>query len=134
MIDGDDDEEDETEDRCKPEGEDRLGGIAAWLAKWQVKYPKLCAWVEENVEETPTYYRLPLPHHKHMTSTNMLERLNREIKRRTHAVRIFPNPENCLRLVRALAVEMHENWLEAMRYLNMDRLREHKKPMLRQAA
>ena len=49
-------------------------------------------------------------------------------------VRIFPNPESCLRLVRALAVEMHENWLEAMRYLNMDHLAEHKKQMLRQAA
>jgi len=108
--------------------------IAAWLAKWQAKYPKLCAWVEENIEETLTYYRLPLPHHKHMKSTNMLERLNQEIKRRTHVVRIFPNPESCLRLVRALAVEMHENWLEAMRYLNMDHLREHKKLMLRQAA
>jgi putative transposase len=108
--------------------------IAAWLGKWQAKYPKLCAWVEENIEETLTYYRLPLPHHKHMKSTNMLERLNQEIKRRTHVVRIFPNPESCLRLVRALAVEMHENWLEAMRYLNMDHLREHKKLMLRQAA
>jgi len=108
--------------------------IAAWLAKWQAKYPKLCAWVEENIEETLSYYRLPLPHHKHMKSTNMLERLNQEIKRRTHVVRIFPNEESCLRLVRALAVEMHENWLEAMRYLNMDHLREHKKQMLRQAA
>jgi putative transposase len=108
--------------------------IAAWLAKWQAKYPKLCAWVEENIEETLTYYRLPLPRHKHMKSTNMLERLNQEIKRRTHVVRIFPNGESCLRLVRALAVEMHENWLEAMRYLNMDHLREHKKQMLRQAA
>ena len=44
---------------------------------------------------------------------------------------IFPNPESCLRLARALAVEMHENWLEAMRHLNMDHLREHKKQMLR---
>jgi putative transposase len=108
--------------------------IAAWLAKWQEKYPKLCAWVEENIEETLSYYRLPLPHHKHMKSTNMLERLNQEIKRRTHVVRIFPNTGSCLRLVRALAVEMHENWLEAMRYLSMDHLREHKKQMLRQAA
>ena len=108
--------------------------IAAWLKKWQAKYPKLCAWVEENIEETLSYYRLPLAHHKHMKSTNMLERLNQEIKRRTHVVRIFPNPESCLRLVRALAVETHENWLEAMRYLNMDHLREHKKRMLRQAA
>jgi putative transposase len=71
-------------------------------------------WAEENIEETLTYYRLPLAHHKHMKSTNMLERLNQEIKRRTHVVRIFSNPESSLRLVRALAVEMHENWLEAM--------------------
>ena len=55
----------------------------------------------------------------------MLERLNEEIKRRTHVVRIFPNGESCLRLVRALAVETHENWLEQHRYLNMDDLREH---------
>ena len=62
-----------------------------------------------------------------MKSTNMLERLNQEIKRRTLVVRIFPNAESCLRLVRALAVETHENWLEATRYLNMDHLKEHKK-------
>jgi putative transposase len=108
--------------------------IGQWLAKWQAKYPKLCDWVEDNIEETLTYYRLPLPHHKHMKSTNMLERLNQELKRRTHVVRIFPNAESCLRLVRALAVEMHENWLEATRYLNMEHLREHKKEALRALA
>jgi len=108
--------------------------IAAWLTKWQAKHPKLCDWVEENIEETLTYYRLPLPHHKHMKSTNMLERLNQEIKRRTHVVRIFPNTESCLRLVRALAVETHENWLEGTRYLNMQHLFEHKREALRQAA
>jgi len=108
--------------------------IAQWLAKWQGKYPKLCDWVESNIEETLTYYRLPLPHHKHMKSTNMLERLNQEIKRRTHVVRIFPHVESCLRLVRALAVEMHENWLEATRYLNMEHLKEYKKEQLRALA
>jgi putative transposase len=108
--------------------------IAQWLAKWAGKYAKLCSWVEENIEETLTYYRLPLAHHKHMKSTNMLERLNQEIKRRTYVVRIFPNGESCLRLIRALAVEMHENWLEATRYLNMEHLREHKKEILRKAA
>jgi putative transposase len=108
--------------------------IAQWLAKWQGKYAKLCAWVEENIEETLTYYRLPVAHHKHMKSTNMLERLNQEIKRRTHVVRIFPDAESCLRLVRALAVETHENWLEAIRYLNMEHLREHKKEQLRALA
>ena len=69
-----------------------------------------------------------------MKSTNMLERLNEEIKRRTRVVRIFPNAGSCLRLVRALAVETHENWLEASRYLNMDDLKEHKKLQLREAA
>ena len=69
--------------------------------------PKLCDWVEENIEETLTFYRLPLAHHKHMKSTNMLERLNQEIKRRTQWCG-FPQPGECLRLVRALAVETHE--------------------------
>jgi putative transposase len=108
--------------------------LAAWLAKWQPKYPKLCDWVEDAIEETLTFYRLPKSHHKHLKSTNMLERLNEEIKRRTHVVRIFPNAASCLRLVRALAVETHEDWLEAHRYLNMDDLREHKKEQLRLAA
>src|SRR5438270_5979571 len=85
------------------------------------------------IDETLTFYRLPRQHHKHLKSTNMLERLNEEIRRRTHVVRIFPNGESCLRLVRALAVETHENWLEQHRYLNMDDLREHKKEALRRA-
>lgn len=108
--------------------------LATWLAKWQTKYSKLCNWVEENIEETLTFYRLPAEHHKHLKSTNMLERFNEEIKRRTLVVRIFPNEASCLRLVRALAVEMHENWIEATRYLNMDLLAEHKKQLLREVA
>ena len=94
--------------------------LAVWIGKWESKYPKLCDWVEQNIDETLTYYRLPAEHHKHLKSTNMLERLNEEIKRRTHIVRIFPNEASCLRLVRALAVETHENWIEATRYLNME--------------
>lgn len=108
--------------------------LAAWLAKWSKKYPKLCDWVETNIEETFSFYRLPREHHKHMKSTNMLERLNEEIKRRTHVVRIFPNEASCLRLIRALAVEIHENWIEAIRYLNMDFLEEHKRELLRVSA
>jgi putative transposase len=108
--------------------------LTVWIAKWSGRYPKLVAWAEEAIEETFTFYRLPRQHHKHLKSTNMLERLNEEIKRRTHVVRIFPNTASCCRLVRALAVETHENWLEAHRYLNMDDLKEHKKIHLRQAA
>ena len=108
--------------------------LAAWITKWQGKYPKLIDWVESNIIETLTFYRLPLAHHKHMKSTNMLERLNEEIKRRTHVVRIFPNTESCLRLIRALCVETHETWLEDSRYLNMTLLAEQKKEALRLAA
>jgi transposase-like protein len=104
--------------------------LIVWLGKWQAKYPKLCAWVEGNIEETFTFYRLPKEHHKHLKSTNVLERLNQELKRRTHVIRIFPNPESCLRLIRALAVEMHENWLESPRYLNMEALQEQRKTEL----
>ena len=108
--------------------------LAGWLKKWGKRYQKLCDWAEANMEETLTFYRLPRQHHKNMKSTNLLERLNQELKRRTLVVRIFPNTASCLRLVRALAVEMHENWIEAIRYLNMEYLKEHKKEQLRLAA
>jgi transposase-like protein len=108
--------------------------LAAWIGKWQGKYPKLVDWAENNIGETLTFYRLPRAHHKHMKSSNMLERLNEEIKRRTRVVRIFPNVPSCLRLIRALCVETHETWLEDNRYLNMTLLAEQKKEALRLAA
>jgi transposase-like protein len=108
--------------------------LAAWIVKWGARYQKLVAWAEETIDETLTFYRLPRQHHKHLKSTNMLERLNEEIRRRTYVVRIFPNSDACRRLIRALAVETHENWLEAHRYLNMNDLKEHKKIQLRKAA
>jgi len=108
--------------------------LSAWLQRWQQKYPKLCNWVEENIDETLSFYKLPLQHHQHLKSTNMLERLNEEIKRRTRVVRIFPNAESCLRLIRALAIESHENWIEATGYLSMDLLKEHRKEMLHKNA
>lgn len=61
--------------------------LAARLGKWGRQLP-----VGENIEETLTYFRLPLAHRKHMKSTNMLERLNEEIRRHTYVVRIFPMP------------------------------------------
>ena len=98
--------------------------LAQWLARWQDKHRKLCEWVEANIEETFAYYRLPLAHHKHLKSTNLLERLNQEFKRRTHIVRIFTDEPSCLRLIRAIAVETHEEWIDGNRYLNMEPLRE----------
>ena len=107
--------------------EEAQADLRAWLQKWQSRYPKLTDWVEDNIEQTLTYYRWPAQHHKHLRSTNMLERINQELKRRTFVIRIFPNEASCLRLVRALAVEIHEDWIEQHRYLNMELLREHKK-------
>lgn len=78
--------------------------------KWSPRYPRLTTWVEQTIERTLTFFCLP---RQHLKSTNMLERLNEEIRRRTYVVRIFPNAESCLRLVRALAVETNENWMEA---------------------
>ena len=106
--------------------------LAAWLTKWGTRYGKLCDWAEANIEETLTFYRLPQEHHKHLKSTNMLERINQELKRRTLVVRIFPNQESCLRLIRALAVEIHEDWVEAIRYLNMEVLKEQLKEQRRE--
>lgn len=108
--------------------------LAAWLTKWESRYAKLCDWAEANIEETLTFYRLPQQHHKHLKSTNMLERINQELKRRTLVVRIFPNRESCLRLVRALAAEIHEDWVEATRYLNMEVLKEQLKEQRRELA
>ena len=76
--------------------------LQAWLQRWALRYPRLTDWVEAQIGETLNFYRLPRQHHKHLKSTNLLERLNEEIKRRTRVVRIFPNPARCLRLIRAL--------------------------------
>lgn len=106
--------------------------LAAWLSKWQSRQPKLCDWVEQTIEETLTFYRFPAVHHKHLRSSNMIERLNEEIKRRTHIVRIFPDEKSCHRLILALAVEQHEEWQEGSVYLNMQPLTEQRRQRLLQ--
>ena len=98
-----------------------------WLLKWQKKYSRLCDFVEENIEETLSFYHLPRQHHKNMKSSNVVERLNEEFKRRAFVIRIFPNRESCLRLIRAVAIEVQESWIERPRYINMDYYKEFKK-------
>jgi transposase-like protein len=104
------------------------------LAAWQARYPKLCARAEANIEETFTFYRLPRAPHQHLKSPNLLERLNEELKRRPPVIRIFPHEASGLRLVRALAVEQHEEWLEGARSLDIEPLREQRKGALPLAA
>lgn len=84
--------------------------MAVWIGKWywQGKYPIRVDWVEAHIIERLTFYRLHRSHHKHLKSTNIMERPNEQINCRTPAVRLFPIGECCLRLIRALCVETHE--------------------------
>src|SRR5215213_7056282 len=98
-------------------------GIASTVAqKWRQKGNEKVA---EHLEECLTCLTFPESHRRRIRTTNGLERLNQEIKRRTRVVRIFPNREACLRLVTALAVEQSEEWLTGRRYLEMRELEEH---------
>src|SRR5215210_6801259 len=103
--------------------------IASSVAeKWREKgSPKVAEHLEEHVEECLSCLAFPEPHRRRICTTNGLERLNQEIKRRTRVVRIFPNPEACLRLVTALAVEQSEEWMTNRRYLDMRELEEHRR-------
>ena len=96
--------------------------LRMWVARWgdEPGCDRLVTWVEEHIEETFSVYRLPRRHRRRMKSTNMLERFNEEIRRRTRVSRIFPHAASCLRLIRALAAETHDHWISGKRYLTGD--------------
>jgi putative transposase len=75
--------------------------------------------LEDGIEDCLACLAFPMAHRARIRTTNGLERLNEEIKRRTRVVRIFPNPDACLRLVTALCVEQSEEWVSGRRYLDM---------------
>lgn len=85
-------------------------------------YPNLSVFLEEECEYTLACFNYPVEHRKRIRTTNSLERLNQEIKRRTRVIRIFPNAESCLRLISALCIEQSEEWLTGNIYLNMNLL------------
>ncbi len=91
-------------------------------ARWEPTHPRVARLLEEGIEDCLACLSFPLPHRARTRTTNGLERLNEEIKRRTRVVRIFPNAEACLRLVTALCVEQSEEWLSGRRYLEMSDL------------
>jgi putative transposase len=95
--------------------------------KWRQKgHEKVAEHVEEHMEDSLSCLAFPESHRRRIRTTNGLERLNQEIKRRTRVVRIFPNREACLRMVTALAVEFSEEWVTGRRYLDMRELEEHR--------
>ncbi|MCP4212691.1 MAG: hypothetical protein GY764_14635 [Halieaceae bacterium] len=88
--------------------------------KWAKKAPKLSAWIEKNVPEGLTVFALPAAHRRRMRTSNSLERLSREIKRRTRVASLFPNTASVLRLASAVVMEISEDWETGRTYLSMD--------------
>jgi len=88
--------------------------------KYEKSAPKLSTWMEENVPESFAVFRLPPTHRQRLRTTNMLERLNRELKRRTRVATLFPNEASLLRLVTAVLMELSEEWETGKRYVTFE--------------
>ena len=90
------------------------------VEKYQKKAPKFSLWLEENIEEGLSFFEFPRDHWKKIRTNNPSERLNQEFKRRTRVARLFPNIESCERLITAIGVEIHEEWVSGKRYMIME--------------
>ena len=90
------------------------------IDKYSENAGKLAAWMEENIPEGLTVFSIPKKHRRRLRTTNMVERQNREIKRRTRVSGLFPNEASLLRLISAILMEVSEEWESADKaYLKM---------------
>ena len=87
---------------------------------WAKEAPRLAVWAEENLPMAFSVFDLPPAHRTRLRTTNGLERINRELKRRTRVASIFPNTAALLRLVSALLAECDEEWLTGKIYLSLE--------------
>src|SRR3989338_7139353 len=92
------------------------------IEKYRIRASEFAKWLDENIEEGFTIYQFPKEHQKKLRTSNGIERMNREIKRRTRVAILFPNKESALRLVTGVLVEIHEDWVKGKQYLNMNPL------------
>jgi transposase-like protein len=90
------------------------------VEKYAVLAPKLADWMEVNLPEGFTVFSFPKTHQRRLRTSNQLERLSQEIKRRTRVVRVFPNEPSCLRLISAILMEVGEEWEYGRLYLDLD--------------
>ena len=102
-------------DRTEAERRLRLG-----VDKYAATAPKLSAWLETDVPESLTVFAFPRWHRRRTRTSNMLERLSKEIKRRTRVATLFPNEASLLRLVTAVLMEISEEWETEKIYLRME--------------
>jgi transposase-like protein len=89
------------------------------VKRYRATAPKLAEWLEQNVPEGLTIFTLPAKHRRRLRTSNMLERLNEEINRRTRVAGLFPNEASVLRLVSAVLMETSEDWETGRKYLTM---------------
>jgi putative transposase len=94
--------------------------LSILVNKYQATAPDLAGWMEANVPEGLTVFALPPEHRRRLRTSNLLERLNEEIKRRTRVATLFPNADSLLRLVTAILQETSEEWETAKVYLAME--------------
>lgn len=90
------------------------------VSKYAVIAPKLADWMEVNIPEGFTVFSFPRDHQRRLRTSNYLERLSQEIKRRTRVVRVFPNEQSCLRLISAILMETGEDWEYGRMYLCLE--------------
>lgn len=88
--------------------------------KYEQKASKLAAWMIDNIPDGFAVFKLPKAHRRRMATTNAVENLNKQIKRRTRVASLFPNEASLLRLVSAIMMETSEDWETGKRYLNMN--------------
>ncbi len=89
------------------------------IRKYDKTAPKLSTWLEANVPESLTVFSLPAAHRRRLRTSNLLERLSKEIKRRTRVATLFPNDASLLRLVSAVLMEISEEWESDKIYLGI---------------
>lgn len=94
--------------------------LAKIVQKYQKSASRLANWMEQNIPEGLTVFAFPAAHRRLIRTTNCLERLNRELRRRTGVVSIFPNDRACLRLSSAILMEVDEEWLTGRVYLTIE--------------
>ena len=100
-----------------PTEEEALRLLELFLNDYKKSAPDLVSWAETAVPEGLKVMKLPQAHQRRLRTVNMLERLNKEIKRRTRVATIFPNTASCLRLVSAVAMEISDEWETGRIYL-----------------
>jgi len=93
---------------------------ASVVSKYEASEPRLAERLAENIGEPLTVLQFPIEHRRRLRTSNSVERLNKEIKRRTRVAGLFPNEASLLRLVTALAMEISEDWETGRIYLTME--------------